>query len=680
MPNVRGRTKKASDDKARDSTPRATGKRKAVATPGPHEIESAEKVPAPKFTVLDDEDEDEEIEQSPLQSKHAVAESTPLPVRLQRRLDPLPGPSNPPKRQLYSPLPPSSPPSMSSDDLEYENAPPVRVRAPPTPDPSEPGDENIVELPNKENEFTETEEEDNVLPVPALDYAAELAPSEESSQDDPFGFTALERRLKSQRAARRHSFEPLPEAQLLGKGKEPMRPRAPLGELSFDRGGASTSTLKDRHPTPYHESDDLEDMYLDPNELALPEPTDDEEDEHAHMRPSTGLEGLEAEMDEEEQAELARELQKRIKEKKEKGKAKEKAKDKVKEQPKPVPVERESSTDDMGDALRTPQPKHVANIYPLRSPFSSVEGTPCDRSLPDSPLSSPSPTKPMAVLHTLPVSSARKGMLSPAKKVVGPRPLVELPGAKRRRITLGKENSLVFESEKSEQEEKVAAAKVLERLLPTVRRSARNTAGAGAATTGGSAFPRSSSVFKSSPVVKRGRGRPRKQAATDTTTAMLDSTPRAIPDTGDYNAPESSPVVTRTTTRKRVAAAAVSSPVVEVKEPAAKKAKTKAKANATSPAAKPTARRGRPPGSTKARSGTKPASRRGKPVSKGKGKGKADVQDDDEDSVRSHWLMFSKRCADLCGRTWRGDDESGLSILSGWTRLVWRRRMCLSFD
>lgn len=635
MPNVRGRTKKASDDKARDSTPRATGKRKAVATPGPHEIESAEKVPVPKFTVLDDEDEDEEIEQSPLQSKHAVAESTPLPVRLQRRaLDPLPGPSKPPKRQLYSPLPPSSPPSMSSDDLEYENAPPVRVRAPPTPDPSEPGDENVVELPNKENEFTETEEEDNVLPVPALDFAAELAPSEESSQDDPFGFTALERRLKSQRAARRHSFEPLPEAQLLGKGKEPMRPRAPLGELSFDRGGASTSTLKDRHPTPYHESDDLEDMYLDPNELALPEPTDDEEDEHAHIRPSTGLEGLEAEMDEEEQAELARELQKRIKEKgKAKEKAKEQEKEEVKEQPKPV--ERESSTDSMGDALRTPQPKHVANIYPLRSPFSSVEGTPCDRSLPDSPLSSPSPTKPMAVLHTLPVSSARKGMLSPAKKSVGPRPLVELPGAKRRRITLGKENSLVFESEKSEQEEKVAAAKVLERLMdkmPSVRRSARNATGAGAATTGTSAFPRSSSVFKSSPVVKRGRGRPRKQAATSTTAAAtLDSTPRAIPETSEYDAPESSPMVTRT--RKRRAAAAASSPIVEVKEPAAKKAKTKTKTSST---AKPTARRGRPPGSTNARSSatTKPASRRGKPTSKGKGKGKADVHDDDEDSVR----------------------------------------------
>lgn len=643
MPNVRGRTKKASDDKARDSTPRATRKRQAVATPGPHEIASAEKVPAPKFTVLDDEDEDEEIEQSPLQSKHAAAESTPLPVRLQRRaLDPLPGPSKPPKRQLYSPLPPSSPPSMSSDDLEYENAPPVRIRAPPTPDPSEPGDENIVELPNKENEFTETEEEDSLLPVPALDFAAELAPSEESSQDDPFGFTALERRLKSQRAARRHSFEPLPEAQLLGKGKEPMRPRAPLGELSFDR-GASTSTLKDRHPTPYHESDDLEDMYLDPNELALPEPTDDEEDEHAHMRPSTGLEGLEAEMDEEEQAELARELQRRIKEK---GKAKEKAKEaeKEKEKEQPKPVERESSVGSMADALRTPQPKHVANIYPLRSPFSSVEGTPCDRSLPDSPLSSPSPTKPMAVLHTLPVSSARKGMLSPAKKVVGPRPLVELPGAKRRRITLGKENSLVFESEKSEQEEKVVAKKVMERLMdkmPGVRRSARNATGAGAATTGASAFPRSSSVFRSSPVVKRGRGRPRKVPVADAmTTTTLDSTPRAIPDTSEYDAPQSSPVVTRTR-KRRAAAAAASSPVVEVKEPAAKKAKTKAKANTTTSvtatSSKPMARRGRPPGSTNARSSaaTKPASKRGKPASsKGKGRAKAEVEDDDEDSVR----------------------------------------------
>ena len=574
------------DEKApEDTLHAATGKRKATATPGPHEsLDRGRRLAAPKFTALDDDDDDDDdIEQSPLQSKAPVAESTPLAMRLQHKTsESLPGPSNLPKRQLYSPLPPSSPPSASSDDLEYENAPPARLQAPltPPPEPSDAGDEHFEEHENKENEFNE-DDENHVLPVHTRD-SAELALDKESSEDDPFGFTALERRLKSQREARHHSFELLPEAQPLRRGKEPIRSRAPLGELSFE-GSVSTTTLKDRHPTPYHESDDLESMYLDPAELSVPVP-DDEEDENAGMSPPTGLEYLEAEMDEEEQAELAREEQNH------KGKEKEKAKQ-----------QSESSADEH-DPLRTPRPHHVANIYPLRSPFSSVEGTPCDRSLPDSPLSSTSPMKSMAVFHTLPVSSTRKGMLSPVK--AGPRPLVELPPSKRRRITLGKENSLVFDSEKSE--DPSLAVKEGGNLASTPKRAVirRSTRSSTVTKTIVSTEFRSSSIAQSSPV-KRGRGRPPKKAKG----SALDSIPK-IQATSEHESPENSPVVAR----KRRATAS--------KESTMKKSKAQAPSSSR---AAPTPRRGRPPNSARAAK---------KPVSKGKGKAKSQPSGfEDEDEV-----------------------------------------------
>ncbi|KAI0090593.1 hypothetical protein BDY19DRAFT_936105 [Irpex rosettiformis] len=582
MPNVRGRNRQALDDKTSGNTPHTTGKRKAIATPGPHEfldVGATKKIPAPNFSALDIEDDDDG-EQSSLQPK--AAGSTPLPLRPQRRaLESHPGPSSPPKRRAYSPLPPSSPPSVSSDDLEYENAVPLRVQGPLTPPPelSEAGDENFVEQDNKENEFgneDEDEDTDEVLPV----HFAKLGPEKESSEDDPFGFTALERRLRSQREARCYSFELLPEAQPLRKGKGLIRSRAPLGELSFDR-GASTSTLKDRHPTPYHQSDDLEDMYFDPNELRDPVSSEFEEiGENTGTSAPVGLEGLEAEMNEEEQAELAREEQK----------------NKVKAKAKAQSFEPSSSTEEV-DPLRTPRPQHVANIYPLRSPFSSAEGTPCDRSLPDSPLSSPSPMKSMAVFHTLPVSSTRKGMLSPAK--AGPRPLVELPPSKRRRVTFGKENSTIFDSEKSESS--IFPATELEKLVPKrpiVRRSTRTST---AAKTTAASKPRSSSTAASSPM-NRGRGRPPIKVEE----IAFEST--AVPETSEYETPNESSAVTR---KRRTGS----------NQALSKKAKSQVPSSSR---AAPTSRRGRPPNSAR-------------PISKGKGKAKAlpsGFEDEDEDEAR----------------------------------------------
>ncbi|KAI0692164.1 hypothetical protein BC835DRAFT_1528384 [Cytidiella melzeri] len=603
MPNMRLRNRRPVGDKPAGDTPRATGKRKASGTPGAQEkfaeIASLRKLPALNINSVADDDAN--TQRSQLPSK-ALAESTPLPARLQRRpLATLPGPSKLPSRQHYSPLPPSSPPSASSDDLEYENAPtttrPQALLTPPS-EPSEAGDDSYLEHENKENEL-----EDCVgklaMPEPPEDQVG-VTHDKESSEDDPFGFSILERRLKSQRHAKRRSFVSPPQALPIKKGKEPERPRAPLGELSFER-EASTSTLKLRHPTPYHASDDLEDMYLDPNELPKSAPAD-EDDENANFSPPTGLEGMEAEMDDEEEAELAREEQRRYK-----GKAKAKA------------LEPASSVSEI-DPLRTPKPRHVANIYPLRSPFSSVEGTPCDRSLADSPLSSPSPMKPLTVLHTLPVFSVKTGS-SPVKAKVGPRPLVELPSSKRRRITLGKENSLVIDRDDSE--DPLMVAKNLEKLLPkrpVVRRSGRISKAVNTVAPKATASSKKGGVVQAEPVLqKRGRGRPPKK----TEVYVPDITSHLEPSEEDES-PEQSPVVTR----KRGAPVAKDTPT--------KKAKTQ---RAKLSRAAPTSKRGSSSNNTRARA---------KAASKGKGKAKAkpvafEPEDSDEARKREERIAFFKR-------------------------------------
>ncbi|KAI0343515.1 hypothetical protein BDW22DRAFT_1344522 [Trametopsis cervina] len=577
MPNMRLRNRRALDDKTPGNTPVATGKRKGVASPT---VETAglglsQKLPALKFDSLPDAGDDDEPELSSLQELRPPAESTSRPdLRSRKPLVSLPGPSKPPIRQKYSPLPPSSPPSVSSD-LEYETVVSKRGQAPPTP-PPEPSEADEEET-NKEND-PEREKENLILPVPEVKRAAPFHKAS-SSDDDPFGFSALERRLKAQRDARRHSFVPLPEAQPMRKGKETARPRAPLGELSFDR-GASGSVLKERPPTPYHESDDLEDMYLDPNELSKPN-APDEDNENSRQSPPTGLEGMEAEMDEEEEAELAREHRLH-----EKGKAR------------AASVQTASSVSAL-DALRTPRPQHVANIYPLRSPFSSVEGTPCDRSLPGSPLSSPSPMKPMTVLHTLPVSSVVKARdakgKSPAKARL--KALIELPPTKRRRVTLGKENSI---ADLEESGDPTIGARDLQKPLPkqpAVRRSGRiNTADS-----------QTTRKIRLVPVVELPapiHGRRRTQGKGKI--LVPDSTSDVESDGDKPSSPVASPIATR----KRKALAEKSRPV--------KKAKTAPSAN-TSRAVP--AKRGRPKGS-----GTKPASKR-------KAKAK-DEPEEDSDAAR----------------------------------------------
>ena len=193
-------------------------------------------------------------------------------------------------------------------------------------------------------------------------------------------------------------------------------------------------------------------------------------------------------------------------------------------------------------------------------------------------------------------------MLSPAK--AGPQPVVELPPSKRRRITFGKENSLVFDSEKSEDPN--LAVKEGGNLARTPKRAVirRSTRSSTVTKTIVSTEFRSSSMAQSSPV-KRGRGRPPKKAKG----SALDSIPK-IQATSEHESPENSPVVAR----KRRATAS--------KESTMKKSKAQAPSSSR---AAPTPRRGRPPNSARAAK---------KPVSKGKGKAKAQPSGfEDEDEV-----------------------------------------------
>lgn len=622
------------ESNARSNTAGATdkGKRKAATASAPPsqpeeeelEIGMDEKLPALKFDDLrpDEDDEDEVVLQTLGEEEPAFpVESTPFATRRQRKaVPPIPHvPSKTPIKQPFSPLPPSSPPSVFSDELEYENAPPLPGPALITPpDEEELDKENYFEQGNKENRFFE-DEDDAPIPAPQFEILEPVGRQKSSSSDDPFGFSALERRLKAKRESKRRSgFDPVPVPHPIrnNKGKEPMRPRAPLGELSVDP-VASTSIVKDRAPTPYHPSDDLEDMYADPNELPESAPIivapPDDYDENANMSPPTGLEGLEAEMDDEEAAELVCEETRR-----EKGKSK------------ALPVDPSSEASEMVDPLRTPQPQHVANIYPLRSPFSSREGTPCDRSLMDSPPSSPSPMKPLTVVHPFPVSTAKKSTrkrIFPSAAKARPKPQLEPPAAKRRRVTLGKENDVV-DHEPSEDPSLQAGKKP----PLAVRRSGRlNTAASPSSVT---------SKTLADPVVKRGRGRPPASG-----TVLVPDSTSIVEETSDLESADESPVVTR----KRKAAVIRPSP--------AKRSKTQARPSTRAAPAKPPSKRAKPPSG---------AQTRGKAAAKGKGKGKASADIlEDENSVRLRSLCMLASGPDLivCNRTKleRGRHESSTS-------------------
>ncbi len=287
-------------------------------------------------------------------------ESTPLTRRHHRARMPAKGRST---RQPFSPLPPSSPPSSvvfpvrsvgREEDFVYaqENA-------------FDEYDENVGE--DKEN-----------IAASAIEH---IERAESSSSDDPFGFLAVERQLKVRRDLSHHSSI---GPTFKGKGID-RKARTPLGELLYEP-VASSSALHQRAPTPYHPSDDLEDMYA--------EVAQDADKENLQPSPRRiALAALEREIDDEDDRVNFEEAEEELEET-----------ENVPALLAPPPP----ASDAMSDVLRTPRHSHVAKIIPLSSPFSSREGTPCDRSLPASPLSSPSPMKPLTAIRPLPLASTKK--------------------------------------------------------------------------------------------------------------------------------------------------------------------------------------------------------------------------------------------------------------------------------
>lgn len=565
--------------------------------------------------------------------KGPIEESTPLAARSHQLVEPAsPKPvhvvpsSN--RRQLFSPLPPSSPPLLSSDGLEYddENVPPAPRKlasafAPQSQSTDE--DENKENLfdeqgedEDKENEFVEDKENLARQPLPKVEQEEAIhAKKEATSEDDPFGFKALERRLKTQRETRRRgSFAPGPAVPPPRKGKEPAHSRAPLGELPFEP-LASTSVIKQRAPTPYHESDDLEDMYLDPSTLpprnlgaalaaAAEDDDDDDNNEDPNMSPPTGLEVLEEEMNEEEEGEIERAQVRQSMYAKGKARA----------------VQRSSSVSeviDVIDAVRTPRPHHIANIYPLRSPFSSREGTPCDRSLPDSAPSSPSPMKPMTVLHSLPVgTSTRKANerlrnifkssaptpQSALKNKTRAKPPADAPPAKRRRVTIGKENDV--DDDESVEDPMVATDK-LKNLLP--KRPSRRPTRQSSATPAPVTNTRTTRASTRAQTKARGPGRPLSQGKILVADSLAGGSSQADP-----SSPVSSPV--SRTKRRRAPTQTAYEPVKRAKtQPAAVSREPASRKNAKPPSGAGAGKR-----TTRAKAPAKAST-----AAKGKGKGRA---------------------------------------------------------
>lgn len=392
-------------------------------------------------------------------------ESTPLGHRTRVIHTVKKAPAAPHPRQAFSPLPPSSPPSMSSYDEDAENRPP-------------PQEEVEQEDNDMENEYDNDDNDEQNLAAPEAPVHAQAhhqahdTQARQPSSDDPFGFTALERRLKLQREIRRRSAGlPAPMPIPKGKGKELARLRAPLGELAAPIASTSAASLE-RAPTPYHPSDDLEDMYLDPT---LPPVHLGSQASHAYSVAAS---------EHAVEADLA---------------------------PARAPTPSEEEDD---DPTRTPHPRHVANIVPLRSAFSSREATPCDRSLPESPLSSPSPVKPLTVPRPLPVLSStakkkEKGRVASSRAFPSSTPIpTPLPAGRIAKLaptslhrvrpaTIARANNVEKEKERRREEtmDPIAISRNLEKLLPkrTKRLPAQAATSPTVATT-----------------QKRGRGRPRK--------------------------------------------------------------------------------------------------------------------------------------------------------------------------
>jgi hypothetical protein len=440
---MKTRNRKALLDVTPGNTPQSKRTARATVTLKEQLLGTSKRLPALDIHAAAGGDEEDVLPQlSALPVQHLPSniatssvlplQSTPLGSRT-RVIHSVKKPTTVDTRQQFSPLPPSSPPSISSYDEDAENRPP--------PEPH----------------YKEDAEDENNRgvdePVTNQEQDTALAQAQVSS-DDPFGFNALEKRLKLQREMRRRSalrVVPMPVQKEKGKGIA--RHRAPLGELEVPPVASTSVALTSRAPTPYNPSDDLDDMYLDPREM---QSTEAQVGHHGHDEYHT------------EQEKNAFPLE-----------------------PEQGPVEH--SDDDYEDPTVTPHPQHVANIIPEAWPVSSREGTPCDRSLPDSLPSSPSPVKPLTVPRPLPVAGSstvkkqQQGKLAAARVFPSSTPIpTPLPAARKTRLgALASSSGRLRDSKRvkgtgpmetadEQEEDPMAISRNLEKLLP--KRHARHDA------------------------------------------------------------------------------------------------------------------------------------------------------------------------------------------------------------
>ncbi|TCD66648.1 hypothetical protein EIP91_001066 [Steccherinum ochraceum] len=471
-----------------DKTPRNSPQPAKLRSPASKQAFSAKRIPTPKFSgsqlvtpvedadirtpgtpgghLLDSELLDREFSLSPSaaasarKAKRMPVHSTPIvkprskPIQ---RLAPMHSPAvartaaappTPKRDRASSPLPPSSPPSDFDFTQRRRSVIPAILPA------AEEDDEERSPLKLKVYRDPEPVEEE---PAPVV--------QRQPSSDDPFGFLAVERKLKAQRAARKHPHRvpaPALEFQVLARDSSegPFVPlRSDDDDLYLTVDPEAPESNKENVPLPLYSEESLQKV-----EEQVEEEGEEEEDEEEKADKFDYV--LSSEMhprqpDDEEQDALVPNV------------------DDDEDEGGSSQVRRaRSSTDDSYDPLRTPRHAHVSkDIFPIRSPFAS-HSTPCDRDLAiDSAPSSPSPTKPLQVVTPLQASSVR-----PMKKLGELlRQSQEKAQGKRRAAEVisgssGKKPRITHRDTDAEEDPTSAGPASETPLKRTLRRSARSAA------------------------------------------------------------------------------------------------------------------------------------------------------------------------------------------------------------
>ncbi|KAL4244622.1 hypothetical protein ABKN59_010276 [Abortiporus biennis] len=408
-----GKKKSSPPRKAREeifgSTKKLSAVRGVSATPTHHHISRLgippeERMPSLTELVAEaeeegEEDEEEEVQEdilAPLRedkskktksTRQGPTHSSPAALRPKRDLR---APSKPAttassaaqKKRAMSPLPPSSPFSAVSSVGVDDAEPPFVI------------EDDVIE--------TVTVEETKTVEV-------------EPSDEDPFGFLEVEKKLKEERDRKKKPavLKPVPaltrvmkkpattsSATMKDVKKLPVAStstRAPLETLSLAAEDESSAFPIPRDGTPFRYPSSDDDLYAEPepveldgNKENIPQAgVDEDESEHAFEDDEGVDENEDPEKENAPPRSRARPPQAPIPEEEEE------------EQLPPVQEEDEES-ESYPSPPRTPHPVHVSRgILPISSPFSS-RSSPCDRDIAvESAPSSPSPTKPLTIVRSL---------------------------------------------------------------------------------------------------------------------------------------------------------------------------------------------------------------------------------------------------------------------------------------